>query len=226
MIEDLPDWERLLAAERHVQALVPGSVLVGGTAAAIHAAHRQSLDGDHVLLDLRDRFDDVLARLETAAGWRTERFQRPVLILGSFDGIQSGIRQLRRRQPLAYEVVDGLRVPTLAEMARIKAWLLATRYTLRDYLGCVVLLDRLGDEGAVVALLDLDSLYEQENGASVLVEVVDRLVRAAPADQARIDLSTYRGLKSPWNDWDYLKTRGHHFGTLLAPVSLQKARPQ
>jgi hypothetical protein len=43
--EDLPDWERLLAAERHLQALVPGSVLVGGTAAAIHASHRQSLDG-------------------------------------------------------------------------------------------------------------------------------------------------------------------------------------
>lgn len=27
------DWERLLAAERHVQALVKGAVLVGGTAA-------------------------------------------------------------------------------------------------------------------------------------------------------------------------------------------------
>jgi hypothetical protein len=28
--EDLPDWERLLAAERHLQALVPCTVLVGG----------------------------------------------------------------------------------------------------------------------------------------------------------------------------------------------------
>jgi hypothetical protein len=35
--EDLPDWERLLAAERHLQSLVPGAVLVGGTAAALHA---------------------------------------------------------------------------------------------------------------------------------------------------------------------------------------------
>jgi len=47
--EQLPDWERLLAAERHLQKLVPGSVLVGGTAAAIHARHRVSPDGDHVL---------------------------------------------------------------------------------------------------------------------------------------------------------------------------------
>ena len=59
--EDLPDWERLLAAERHLQALVPGTVLVGGTAAALHAGHRISLDGDHVLADLVGRFDEVLA---------------------------------------------------------------------------------------------------------------------------------------------------------------------
>jgi hypothetical protein len=63
-----PDWERLLAAERHLQALVPGSILVGGTAAAIHAHHRTSHDGDHVLEDLRSRFDDVLAALESASG--------------------------------------------------------------------------------------------------------------------------------------------------------------
>ena len=66
--ERLPDWERLLAAERHLQKLVPGSVLVGGTAAAIHARHRVSLDGDHVLEDLRSRFDEVLAALEAAVG--------------------------------------------------------------------------------------------------------------------------------------------------------------
>jgi len=60
LADDRPDWERLLAAERHLQALVPGTVLVGGTAAALHARHRTSLDGDHVLEDLRGRFDDVL----------------------------------------------------------------------------------------------------------------------------------------------------------------------
>jgi hypothetical protein len=27
VVQDLPDWERLLAAERHVQSLVPGAVL-------------------------------------------------------------------------------------------------------------------------------------------------------------------------------------------------------
>lgn len=77
-MEQLPDWERLLAAERHIQQIVPGAVLVGATAAAIHAGHRVSMDGDHVLADLHD---EVLAALEAAAGWRTERLQRPGLIL-------------------------------------------------------------------------------------------------------------------------------------------------
>src|SRR3989442_1102815 len=83
----LPEWERLLAAERHLQYLVPGAVLVGGTAAALHAGHRVSMDGDHIVEDLRGRFDEVLEALELAAGWQTERIQRPVLILGQLDGI-------------------------------------------------------------------------------------------------------------------------------------------
>src|SRR3989442_14687680 len=105
--------------------------------------NRISMDGDHVLDDLRERFDEVLAALEAVSGWQTERIQRPVIILGQLDGILTGIRQLRRSVPLETELVAGLRVPTLAEMARIKAWLLITRNTVRDYLDTVVLLERL-----------------------------------------------------------------------------------
>ena len=168
---DLPDWERLLAAERHLQHLVPGAILVGGSAAAVHAGHRVSMDGDHILEDLRERFDDVLAALESAAGWQTERVQRPVLILGQLDGILTGIRQLRRTRPLETEEIAGLRVPTLAEMARIKAWLLATRHTVRDYLDTVVLLERLGEDGAVAAIRPFDAIYRQSGGVPPLAEV-------------------------------------------------------
>lgn len=129
--QTLPDWERLLAAERHVQALVPGTVLVGGTAAALHAGHRRSHDGDHVLADLRDRFDDVLAALEGVAGWRTARVQRPVLVLGGLDGIATGIRQLRRSAPLdalypqplasvTAEVVERLASAGPADLAEVE----------------------------------------------------------------------------------------------------------
>lgn len=221
-IADLPNWERLLAAERHLQGLVPGTVLVGGTAAALHAGHRQSTDGDHVLEDLRDRFDDVLATLETVSGWKTERVNRPIVILGRLEGIMTGIRQLRRTRPLESEVVAGLRVPTLPEMARIKAWLLATRHTVRDYLDTVVLMERLGPEGVPAAFSSFDALYAQDNGASPLVEVVERLGAAAPSDAPAVDLRTYKGLEEPWNDWQHLAARGRDWAECLARTALSR----
>jgi hypothetical protein len=217
---ELPDWEKLLAAERHLQALLPDAVLIGGTAAALHAEHRVSLDGDHVLTDLRDRFDEVLADLEAVAGWQTARVRRPVLILGSLDGILTGIRQLRRQRPLETEEIAGLRVPTLAEMARIKAWLLVVRLTTRDYLDTVVLFERLGEEEAKKALGPLDKLYPQPNGASVLAELIERLAAARPVDGTEIHLASYRGLKSPWNDWEHLARRGRGWAQVLAVLLL------
>src|SRR5918997_1261609 len=80
---NLPEWEQLLSAAAHLQEILPDATLVGGTAVAIFAQHRLSRDADHVLPDLRNRFDDVLAQLEAVAGWRTARVKRPVLILGS-----------------------------------------------------------------------------------------------------------------------------------------------
>jgi hypothetical protein len=223
-IDERPDWERLLAAERHLQYLVPGTILVGGTAAALHARHRISMDGDHVLEDLRERFDQVLATLEAAAGWQTERVQRPVLILGELDGILTGIRQLRRTRPLETEEVAGLRVPTLAEMARIKAWLLATRHTVRDYLDTVVRFERLGHDGVPRAMRPFDEIYRQSGPASPLAEVAQRLAAAAPSDLAGIDLRHYRALEPPWSDWDHVAARGRHWAAVLARVLLEAER--
>lgn len=222
--ETLPDWERLLAAERHLQQLVPGAVLVGGTAAALHAGHRHSHDGDHVLADLRERFDDVLGKLETAAGWQTDRVQKPVLILGSLDGILTGIRQLRRARPLETEQREGLTVPTLAEMARIKAWLLATRHTVRDYLDTVVLFERLGEEATRAALRSLDELYPQAGGAPVLAEVAERLAGAIPEDRNRVELTSYRGLVAPWNDWNHVAAKGRQWAMVLASLAMSGGR--
>lgn len=223
-LSDLPEWERLLAAERHLQRLLPGTVLVGGTATALHAGHRTSLDADHVLEDLRPRFDDVLQTLEAVAGWQTERVKRPVLILDRLHGVMTGIRQLRRTQPLETETVAGLRVPTLAEMARIKAWLLITRHTVRDYLDTVVLLERLGEAAALGAFASFDELYAQASGASPRVELVERLAATAPSDRPDVDLTTYRGLVPPWNDWSHLAARGREWARLLAAHTLGDPR--
>src|SRR5687767_15108385 len=112
-----PAFKDVLAAAAKLQQIVDGTVLVGGSAAAKHAGHRVSFDDDHVLADLRERFDHVLQALEDTDGWVTARVRSPVLILGSLDGVETGIRQLIRQRPLEVEEArvgrTKLRVPTL-----------------------------------------------------------------------------------------------------------------
>jgi hypothetical protein len=200
-----PEWEHVLSAAAHLQVVLPGSTLVGGTAAAVYAKHRVSFDADHVLPDLRDRFDEVLAQLESVAGWRTARVKRPVVILGSLDGIETGVRQLIREQPLeTIEVsVGGARlvVPTEAEMLRIKAVLILKRNATRDYLDFVAMADRLGDAGTFAALAHLDALYPQQGGESALLQLQVQLARPLPYDLEGTNLSEYRRLDPRWHDW-------------------------
>jgi hypothetical protein len=74
------------------------------------------------------------------------------------------------------------------------------------------------------ALRDFDELYAQATGASVLAEVADRLAAAVPGDAKRIDLSSYRGLQAPWNDWNYLVERGRSFAAIVARIALTGER--
>ena len=198
-----------MRAAARVQAIVPDAVVVGGAAAALHAQHRFSYDDDHVLVDLRDRYDEILERLEAVAGWRTARIQRPVQILGSLDGIETGIRQLRRSQPLAtelYETPSGpVRLPTLEEMLRVKAWLVVTRNATRDYVDVAALAARIRElEGAnapVEALLALDALYPQESGESAARQLARQLAEPRPYDFDAGGYGELRGLQEPWQRW-------------------------
>ncbi|MGH8896221.1 MAG: hypothetical protein ACRDZ4_04155 [Egibacteraceae bacterium] len=163
-----PDFDDVRRAAARLQALVPDAVLVGGSATAHHAGHRVSFDAGHVVVDLVERFDDVLAALEDTDGWVTARVRRPVLVLGSLDGVETGVRNLIRRQPLEVEEVDvdglSLRVPTLEEITRVKAWLVLVRNATRDYLDLAALADRLGERQAAEVLLDMDDCYEDQLG--------------------------------------------------------------
>jgi hypothetical protein len=195
----------VLSAAAHLQVVLPGTTLVGGTAAAIFAAHRVSYDADHVLGDLRERFDEVLTQLESVAGWRTTRVKRPVLILGSLDGVETGVRQLIRDAPLETVVVDvggvPLVVPTESEMLRIKAVLILKRNATRDYLDFVALAERLGPDGVFAAMESLDELYPQPNGESALQQLQVQLARPLPYDLDETNLAEYRRLAPRWQDW-------------------------
>ena len=201
----LPDWEELLSSAARLQSIIPGAVLVGGTASAIHAAHRLSMDHDHVVGDLKAHYEQVLADLESVAGWRTARIAHPVMILGSLDGIETGIRQLIREAPLETEsvVVQGvrLRVPKVAEALRIKAILILKRNATRDYLDFAALSDHLGLEPATEALVPFDRLYPQPNGESPLQQLLVQLAHPVPYDLDGISLSEYKALERRWHEW-------------------------
>ena len=90
----LADWELILPSAAQLQRILPDAVLVAGTASAIHAKHRFSRDADHVLIDLRHRFDEVLAQLESVAGWKTARTQRPVKSFADLMALKSEFASL------------------------------------------------------------------------------------------------------------------------------------
>jgi len=209
-IASLPDWELVLSSAARLQRILPGAVLVGGTASAIHAEHRFSRDADHVLTDLRGRFDTILAQLESVAGWTTARVKRPVLILDSLDGIETGVRQLIRDQPLETVLLDyhgeQLTVPTAAEILRIKGVLILKRNATRDYLDFVALADHIGDDGVAQALQSFDALYEQSSGQSPLQQLQVQLASAMPYDLEETELTEYKNLASRWHEWSTVKS--------------------
>lgn len=198
----------VLVSAARLQEVVPGAVLVGGSAAAHHAGHRLSLDHDHVVADLAERFDTILEHLEALGDWSTARAQPGKLILGSLGGIESGIRQLRRTRPLEVEVIEvegrSLRIPTPTETLRIKAWLAITRNQVRDYLDIAALADRVGIDAAAAALADLDAYYDDlyEGDDRVATQVVRQLGDPQPRDRSTIErLTDYKRLDERWQDW-------------------------
>ena len=228
----LPEWEAVLSAAAHLLQILPDAVLDGGTAAAIHARHRLSperhwhgcladsvsaiharhrlsQDADHVLTDLRQRFDQILAQLESVAGWRTARVAQPVLILGSLDGIETGVRQLIRETPLETTTLSAqgvaVTVPTEAEILRIKGVLILRRNATRDYLDFAALAERMGNEAGARALGDFDRLYPQANGESSLQQLQAQLANPLPYDLEETELREYKNLAPRWHDWNAVK---------------------
>jgi diaminopimelate decarboxylase len=204
-----PQFVALLESAAHLQRLVPGAVLVGGSAAILYADHRESRDHDHVVADLADRFEMVLEAVEEDEGWATNRVTPGKVILGNLDGIEAGVRQMIRKAPLEVATVSvpsggEVTVPTIEETARIKAFLIVRRNQTRDNLDLAALSESLGIDQAARALAQIDDYYADQHGEGdgVASQLVRQLSDPQPADRAVIDqLSSYRRLRKQWSDW-------------------------
>lgn len=214
-----PEWEQLLAAAAHLQRILPGAILVGGSASARYAEHRLSTSADHILTDLRQRFNQVLAEPGSVAGWKTARAERPVQILSSLDGIETGVRQLLLDEPpetMQIEYLgEKLTVPTESEILRINGVQTLRRTATRDYLDLVALAEHLGAEKMVEALRPFDHLYPQPNEESALQQMQIQLADSLPHDLEELNLAEYDNLDPRWSDWRMVKAACADNATLL-----------
>ncbi|MGH3260634.1 MAG: hypothetical protein ACRDNS_01425 [Trebonia sp.] len=206
-----PDLVRVLESAARLQAVVPDAVLVGGSAAALWASHRTSFDHDHVLADLKARFDAVLEAVEATRGWVTNRVAPGKIILGELGDIESGVRQLIRSRPLEVAEVElpsgqRLRVPTPEETLRIKGYLVVRRNQVRDYLDVAALSDRYGIPRSGQVLAAIDKYYADQRGPGaegVATQLARQLADPRPADQRTIgQLGSYKGLDARWASWE------------------------
>lgn len=207
-----PTLKRVLVSAARLQEVVPDAVLVGGSAAALHAGHRDSFDHDHVLADLADRYETVLDAVEATEGWATSvrASKPPFTIMGSLWGVEAGLRQMRRTRPLeTYEfaISEGAVVvaPTAPEALRVKAFLVVQRNVVRDYLDVVALAEHLGLDTAVEILAEIDSYYVDRSGepGSVLTSLVLSLADPKPRDtEVTGELPRYKGLEERYHRWD------------------------
>ena len=201
-------WTRLHACRNWF----PAPCLVGGSAAAIYARHRESLDHDHVVADLGERFDSILENLEALGDWSTARVQPGKIILGELGGIETGVRQLLRSRPLETTEIDvggkRLVVPTAAEILRIKAWLALSRNQTRDYLDIAALADSIGLDDAAAVLRDIDDYYADINRRpeAVATQLVRQLADPQPRDaEVTKQLASYKALDQRWHEWSTVK---------------------
>jgi hypothetical protein len=183
-----------------------------------------------VIADLQERFDKVLGQLESVAGWKTARVKRPVMILGSLDGIETGIRQLIRSAPLETRMVEHkgtpITVPTEEEMLRIKAVLILKRNATRDYLDFVALGVAVGDERVARAMEPFDRLYPQPSGESALQQLQAQLSHPMPYDLREVELSEYKNLDPTWHDWNKVAAEAAHLGGVIFDRAAEAADGQ
>ncbi len=207
-----PSLDDVLEKAAQLQELVPGAVLVGGSAAALYAHHRESFDHDHVVADLDERFDTILENLESLGDWSMTKAQPGKIILGELGGIETGLRQLLRSRPLetADAEIRGKRlvVPTAAEILRIKAWLSLSRNQTRDYLDIAALADQIGLDEAASALANMDDYYADINRGpdAVATQLARQLADPQPRDiDVTGQLASYKALDARWHDWSAVK---------------------
>lgn len=208
--------ENLYESAARLQRVAPDAVLVGGSAAVFYAGHRMSFDHDHVVANLQGRYDAVFEAVAGLDGWSTDprATKPPMTIMGSLDGYQAGLRNLRRKAPLEVQELelpngDSLRIPTIHEVLRTKAFMIVRRNQVRDYLDVAAVSCEIGIPEACETLGRIDDYYTEFTGTngSVLSELIWMLSEPNPADtRNKTSIAGYKGVKPEWGSWERVES--------------------
>ncbi len=196
-------------------------VAVGGTASALHAGHRVSFDVDFVSRNLNANFETVLEKVKEWSEWKTNRASAPVIILGEANEIELGIRQSFRTKPIPTIEKKGLRIPTLSECFKIKAYLLIKRRATRDFVDTCALLDLIPGRLACAFLSEMDDDFPPVDKLSNTAKLAEN-IRLGPIDLGKVNLKQFKGLVAPYNDWSYIAKRLRDVSLWLAQRRLEK----
>lgn len=83
------------------------------------------------------------------------------------------------------------------------------RNTTRDYLDVAALSLHLGPKNSAAELESMNELYGEFSGegGDMLTSLVTKLAAPDPYDLTDVDLSEYKGIIEPWNDWRAVETQ-------------------
>jgi len=155
--------------------------------------------------DLKSAFEEALKRLELLAGSGAES----ALDLSRFDGVDVSVRSLSRARPLETKTLCGVKVPTEAEALRLKAWLVVTRNSARDYADFAGLCGGIPKGELIEALLSLDACYPQPGGEGTVSFQLIRML----SDPKPFDLKCY--VESAPDPWESVRLRCLEVADLL-----------
>jgi hypothetical protein len=123
-----------------------------------------------------------------------------------------------------YSLVDGLLIPSAAEMLRIKAYLLAERRATRDYVDVAALALHLGEVMALQSLRFLNRCYP-ETGAQTAATRFAEACEVQPLDWNVLPLEQYQGLQAPLTDWEFVAGQCKKLGRTLIKLELTEGLP-
>jgi hypothetical protein len=126
------------------------------------------------------------------------------------------------------EVVEreGLCLPTLAEMIRVKSFVLSDRRAVRDYVDVCALVETAGMDDAVRAMRPFATLYQGLTAVGALAAFAEA-AHDTPADVSDVNLQDWRLLRPEYQDLERVRAVCEQFAlnVIESQAGQQNPRP-